>query len=81
MFHRQDEASREKEIPTAQQQVPHSKFHAEIHYEMMPWAVSHALFQTFLRKEIKIKLGGVAENLLISTKSLDLWGLAWRKGV
>lgn len=55
MFHRQDEAPREKEIPSTQQQVPHSKFHAEIRYEMMPWAVSHALFQTFLRRVIKIK--------------------------
>lgn len=55
VFHRQDEAPREKEIPSTQQQVPHSKFHAEIRYEMMPWAVSHALFQTFLRRVIKIK--------------------------
>lgn len=34
MFHRQDEAPREKEIPAAQQQVPHSKLHAEIRYEI-----------------------------------------------
>lgn len=54
-FHRQDEASGEKETLTAQQQVVHYKVCADICYERMPWAVSHAVLQTFLRKVIKIK--------------------------
>lgn len=46
----------------------HEKIRADIHYEMMPRAVSHALLQTFL---MKVK-EHVAENFFISANHLDL---------